>query len=343
MIDALRFTSSSTIIATPAAYLPPMARRTRPLRDSDFALPDAAASAVALREAVTACRELLSAQHDVVVDAVRFVAARHHLTRDMADELRGRVMLHLATNDYAVLRAWRRECSLHTYLVTVITRVFLDYRNQEWGKAKPPALARRLGDVALSLWRLTHRKRLTFDEAVQTLHADHGVTETRDELWAIYARLPAASGRYFVDVSELAQAEQPGAEADTLVRAAERESLATRVERALACALSGLEAEDRLVLKMFFANGMTRAQIARVLQLDQQRLYPRFLQLMSRLHDALLAQDVTAEDVREIIGAANLPPGAAVLEEVCKKDGAGPSLGMDRTPAPRRRPRLRES
>ena len=98
-----------------------------------------------------------------------------------------------------------------------------------------------------------------------------------------------------------------------------------------------------VVLKMFFANGMTRAQIARVLQLDQQRLYPRFLQLMSRLHDALLAQDVTAEDVREIIGAANLPPGAAVLEEVCKKDGAGPSLGMDRTPAPRRRPRLRES
>ena len=197
--------------------------------------------------------------------------------------------------------------------------------------------------MALSLWRLTHRKRLTFDEAVQTLHAEQGVTDTRDELWAIYSRLPAASGRYFVDVSELAQAEQPGTEADALVRAAERESLAARVERALGQALSGLEAEDRLVLKMFFANGMTRAQIARVLQLDQQRLYPRFLQLMSRLHDALRAQDVTAEDVREIIGAANLPPGAAVLENVCKNDGQGPSLGMDRTPAPRRRPRLRAS
>ena len=186
MIDALRFTSSSTIIATSAAHLPPMARRTRPLGDSDFAPPEDS-QAVALREAVTTCRELLNAQHDVVVDAVRFVAARHHLTRDMADELRGRVMLHLATNDYAALRAWRRECSLHTYLVTVITRVFLDYRNQEWGKAKPPALAKRLGNVALSLWRLTHRKRLTFDEAVQTLHAEQGVTDTRDELWAIYS------------------------------------------------------------------------------------------------------------------------------------------------------------
>lgn len=342
MIDVLRITSSSTIIAASAVPLPPMARRLRPLSD---AVPDRAdtASGVSLRDAVAACRDLLTEQYEVVVDAVRFVAARHHLTRDMADELRGRVMLHLAINDYAALRAWRRECSLHTYLVTVITRVFLDYRNQEWGKAKPPALAKRLGDVALNLWRLTHRKRLTFDEAVQTLHAEHGVTETRDELWDIYSKLPAASGRYFVDVSELAQVEQPGADADTLVRSGERETLAARVERALSQALSGLDAEDRLVLKMFFTNGMTRAQIARVLQLDQQRLYPRFLQLMSRLHDALRAQDVTAEDVREIIGAANLPPGEAVLEESCKNDGQGPSLGVERTPAPRRRPRLRES
>jgi RNA polymerase sigma factor (sigma-70 family) len=342
MFDALRFTSSSTIIATSAVPLPPMARRPRPLSEAVAAHADTASDA-SLRDAVAACRDLLAQRHDVVVDAVRFVAARHHLTRDTADELRGRVMLHLTTNDYAALRAWRRECSLHTYLVTVITRVFLDYRNQEWGKAKPPALAKRLGEVALGLWRLTHRKRLTFDEAVQTLHAEHGVTESRDQLWDIYSRLPAASGRYFVDVSELAQAEQPGADADALVRASERETLAARVERALSEALAGLDAEDRLVLKLFFSNGMTRAQIARVLHLDQQRLYPRFLHIMSRLHDALRAQGVTAEDVREIIGAASLPPGAAVLDEVCKKDGDGPSLGVERAPAPGRRPRLRES
>lgn len=342
MIDALRIASSSTIIATSAVPPPPMARRSRPLSD---AVPDhrEAAAHASLRDAVDACRALLTEQHDLVVDAVRFVAARHHLTRDMADELRGRVMLHLAMNDYAALRAWRRECGLHTYLVTVITRVFLDYRNQEWGKAKPPALAKRLGDLALNLWRLTHRKRLTFDEAVQSLQAEHGVTASRDALWDIYSRLPAASGRYFVDVSELAQAEQPGADADALVRAAEHETLAARVERALSEALAGLTAEDRLVLKLFFVNGMTRAQIARVLHLDQQRLYPRFLHVMSRLHAALQAQGVTPEDVRELIGSADLPPGAEVLEAACKKDGQGPSLGMERALAPKRRPPLRES
>lgn len=333
---ALRFGRQSAIIRASARRSPLMPRRTRPL-DERSALVTAAAPAV--DASAEACRQLLSEQLDVVSDAVRFVAARHHLTRDTADELRSRVMLHLTLHDYAVLRQWRRECSLHTYLVTVITRVFLDYRNQEWGKAKPPALARRLGPVAMLLWRLTHRKRLSFDEAVQTLHADHGVTASRDELWEIFSKLPAASGRYFVDVSELAHAEQPGADADGLVAAAERQALATRVDAALADALAGLASEDRLILKLFFTDGLSRAQIARLLQLDQQRLYPRFLALMQRLQAALTAHEVSAADVRQVIGAVELPVGAAALEVACKNDGPGPSLQNEGAPPPGRRPR----
>jgi RNA polymerase sigma factor (sigma-70 family) len=343
MIDALRFTSSSTIIATSAEHLPPMACRTHSLDETESVSPSTGPADRPPEDAAAACRELLSERHAVVVDAVRFVAARYHLTHDVADELRGRVMLHLTANDFAVLRAWRRECHLQTYLVTVITRVFLDYRNQEWGKAKPPALARRMGEVALTLWRLTHRRRLTFDEAVQTLHADYGMTNTRDELWAIYSRLPAPSGRYVVDVRELAHAEQIGAQADVLVRGAERHTLAGRVEGALRLALSGLAAEDRLVLKLFFVHGLTRAQIARALQIDQQRLYPRFVQLLSRLRASLLAQQITVADVRELVGATDLPPGGAVLDEVCYSGDPGPSPRIARTPVSRPRPRLRES
>ncbi len=340
--DALRFSVGSGIIAPTAAAPPLMARRARQLGQDRSSPQDAAVSDVARRDAIAAGRQLLADQHDVVVDSVRFVAARYHLSRDMADELRGRVMLHLAANDYAALRHWRRECTLHTYLVTVVGRVFLDFRNQEWGKAKPPALARRLGPVAMLLWRLTHRKRLSFDEAVETLRADHAVTASRDELWTIYSSLPAPSGRYFVGVSELEQREQSGSEADALVHGAERRRLACKVERALSHALTGLSAEDRLILKLFFTNGMSRAQIARALTLDQQRLYPRFISLMQRLHDALRAQQVTATDVREVIGSENLPSGRAVLEEACKSEGVGPSHELERAPAPRR-PRLGES
>jgi RNA polymerase sigma factor (sigma-70 family) len=287
--------------------------------------------------------QLLRDNLAAVGEAVRFVSSRNRLSADMTEELNSRALLHLVDHDYAVLRQWRRECSLPTYLTTVITRVFLDLRNKEWGKAKPPAIARRLGAVALMLWRLTHRARLSFDEAVKTLQAEHGVQQSRDELWAMYAKLPAPSGRYFVGVSELAEMEQPGADAEVLVHQIERRRLAARVERGLARALHGLADEDRLILKLFFHDGMFLAEIARLLDIDQPRLYPRFRGLMASLRAALESQGLSAADVAAIVGVADLGAGGALLASTAKIGQAGPSVPVDDMPVPQRRRVPRES
>jgi RNA polymerase sigma factor (sigma-70 family) len=317
-------------------------RRNRPLGDAGVS-PAPAGSPAPVVPTPDVCRQLLEEHLGVVVDAVRFVAARNHLSRDVADELRSRVMLHLTQNDYAALRRWRRECRLHTYLVTVVTRVFLDYRNQEWGKAKPPALARRLGPVALQLWRLTHRQRLSFDEALAILRTRHDVTASRDDLWSIFQRLPPPRARYFVDAAELEQREHPAADADALVRGAERQRLADCVDQALANALRHLSLEDRLILKLFFTEGQSRADIARTLRLDQQRLYPRFVAMLDRLRAELGAQGVTVDVVRDIVGHPDTDPMPATIENACKTDGQGPSLRMDGDVDPRRRLRPRRS
>jgi RNA polymerase sigma factor (sigma-70 family) len=298
--------------------------RTRPFGDASLPTADAL-TGTAPPAGTAVFRQFLEQHYGTVADAVRFVGARNHLSRDMIDELKSRVLLHLTQHDYAVLRQWRQEGSLLTYLVTVVTRVFLDYRNQEWGKVKPPALARRLGPTALMLWRLTHRKRITFDEAVTTLHGEHGVLATRDELWRIYVQFPVAAGRYFVDLSELEHREQDGADAEVLVTAAERAALAVRVERALADALDGLDVEARLIVKLFFHDGLSRAEISRVLHLDQQRLYPRFLALIARLKGSLEGQGITIEDVRQIVAIPNLDARPAVIAQACKTSDEGPS------------------
>lgn len=318
---ALFFRGRSPIMPDSAA-LPRMARRSPRPTASAVALPPADAAA---DDAIAEARRLLERSYDLVVETVRFVASRNRLSRDTADELRSRVMVHLTAHDYGVLRRWRGESSLHTYLVTVVGNVHLDLRNKEWGKAKPPAVARREGPVAMLLWRLTHRKRLSFDEAVTLMQTQFEVAASRDDLWALYAQFPPTRGRYFVDVNALADREQPGGEADALLQQRDLDSLATRVDRALASALSDLEPEDRLILKLFFIDGLTRASIARVLQLDQQRLYPRFLRLLERLQEALRVQGVGADDVRRLTGADSLMTGDA-LRAVVKSAGVGPSL-----------------
>lgn len=300
-----------------------MSRRSpRSLGGRDLA-PPAPADDVPHDVAVAAARRLLEESYDQVVDTVRYVAARNRLSRDTADELRSRVMVHLTSNDYGVLRRWRGDSSLHTYLVTVVGNVYLDLRNQEWGKAKPPAVARREGPVAMLLWRLTHRKRLSFDEAVSLMLTQYEVTATREELWALFQQFPPARGRYFVDVNELSDREQPGGEADTLLQQRDLDSLAARVDRALASALEDLSPDDQLILKLFFCDGVTRAGIARIMQLDQQRLYPRFLKLLEGLHRALVAEGVDATDVRRLT-TADTVTAEPVLDRL-KKLPAGPS------------------
>ncbi len=252
---------------------------------------------------------------DTVGAAVRVVASRNRLSSDMTEELNSRALLHLVDHDYAVLRRWRRECSLQTYLTAVITRVFLDLRNKEWGKVKPPAMVTRLGAVALTLWRLTHRARLTFDEAVKALQADRGVTATRDELWDIFSQLPAPTGRYFVDVNELARMEQQGADAEGLVRQRERRQLALRVQRGLAHALKSLGDEERLILKLYFCDGLFLAGIARRLDIDQPRLYPRFRSLMATLRRSLESQGLSAADVADVVGGSDVSYGRSLLAQ----------------------------
>jgi RNA polymerase sigma factor (sigma-70 family) len=304
----------------PSSLRPPVAARpaprpgAAPVRLAYRPARRAPAAGTAGRPAVDdTCRRLLEDSHDLVVDTVRYVASRHRLTRDTADELRSRVMMHLAANDYAVLRRWRHESSLQSYLVSVITNVFLDYRNQEWGKAKPPAAARRGGAEAMLLWRLTHRSRLSFDDAVSVLQTQHHVRASRDELWTLYSQFPPARGRYFVGLAEVADREQVGAEADALVRQRDLDALATRVDAALAAALEDLQIEDRLILKLFFADGLTRAAIARRLGLEQARLYPRFQRLLGGLSRALAVRGVGAEEVRGLVGAATARGGDTLL------------------------------
>ena len=284
-------------------------------------------------EPATDDSRLLYEHLDTVGAAVRIVASRNRLSNDMTEELNSRTLLHLVDHDYAVLRQWRRECSLQTYLTAVITRLFLDLRNQEWGKVKPPAMARRLGTVALTLWRLTHRARLTFDEAVKTLQADHGVTATRDQLWDMFSRLPAPSRRYFVEVDELAEMEQQGADAEVLVRQLERRQLASRVERGLGRALEGLSDEERLILKLYFHDGMFLAGIARRLDIDQPRLYPRFRSLLATLRGSLESQGLSVADVAEMVDGGDVSNGRSLLAIVTGRPNLARPLAR-RRPAP---------
>lgn len=236
--------------------------------------------------------------HRAVIDqAITAICRRHRLSPADADDFGGAVRLHLIENDYAVLRKFQGRSAIRSYLFAVIAHLAQDWRNAKWGKWRPSAEARRLGPIGLHLERLIARDQLSFEEALETLRTNFQVTESREELEAMAARLPARPGRRYLSEAELEchPDPRPGVEADL-----ERRVSAGQVQAAssaLASALRGLSGQDRLILRMRFEDDFSIADIARTLHLDQKTLYRRIDRRLKDLRNALGNAGIGSGDV----------------------------------------------
>jgi len=227
--------------------------------------------------------------------ALGVVCRRYHLAAADAEDFSGDCRLRLMKEDYAILRQFQGRSSLNTYLLVVITRGFQDWRNSRWGKWRPSAEARRLGPLAERLERLVVRDRHTVDEAHEILRTNLGLDVTRASLDELMARFPARQGR--IPVGEQAIAELPASDRapDEHLEAEQGATVARLAADALGRALAHLPAEDQLILKMRFTDGLSFAEVARTLHLDQKPLYRRVDRILLELRRALESGGLTAE------------------------------------------------
>lgn len=247
-------------------------------------------------------RELFENNWPLVQSVVRWVCQRHGLRVDEAEEFAAHTSLRLIEDDFGVMRKFRGRSSLRTYLTTVITRLFLDYRTSLWGKWRPSAAAKRSGPMGVRLDRLMFRDGCSPEEAVNLLANDPRVVMSREELTVLAARLPAHNPR---------RGEMPGAVfellandgADAQLIEHELERVTLRVRKALLAAFQLLPAEDRLLLRMRFRDDLSVARISVLLRLEAKGLYRRIHRLLLRLQHDLMAQGITHQEVAEVLSA----------------------------------------
>ncbi len=265
-------------------------------------------------------KELFLSQLDVIERVISFVSSRHHLPGSDADDFGSHVKLKLIEDDYAILKKFEGRSNLRTYLTVVIQRLFLDYRIKAWGKWRPSAEAKRLGEVAILLERLTQRDGYSFEEAFELMQTNHQVTMSRPDLEAIAARLPHRLRRRFESEDALTNlaADQPSL--DEIAADRERAMSGARLESALNKAMAELEPQDRLILALRYRDGRTIAEIARALRLDQKALYRRADRCRGALSAALQASGIDKAQAMEI-----LRNSAFSVEWTEEKDGTLPA------------------
>jgi RNA polymerase sigma factor (sigma-70 family) len=232
---------------------------------------------------------------------------RHHLSREEAQDFASTVKLKLIEDDYAILRKFKGQSSLGTYLTMVIQRQHLDYMNHLWGKWRPCAEAERLGPVAIRLDALRNRDGYSFEEACEILRTNHHVEMSWQELSEIDARLPPRSPRpprspwWNEREVELENVAAENEQTDGPALSHERAAALRKVKACLRKALADLSSQDRLIIKMRIWSDVSVVGISRALHIEQKPLYRRIEKIQKTLREALEKDGIRAEEVSEIL------------------------------------------
>ena len=246
--------------------------------------------------------EFFLANRAEIERAVRFEAGRARLSPEDAEDLQSSVDLRLIENDYAVVRNFKGGCAFATYIVTIARHILADQRMHDFGRFRPSAEAKRLGDPGILLEQLLYRDQKTFDEALAVVLQHHAVT--REEVAAMAARLrlrPRSPRPRAVSIDEVIE---PAIDPDTVEKQAidhEREARAAAINRIVEDALARVPLQERVAFRLRLrVPPVSGADIARMLHLDQKRLYRRLEAIEKRLGKVLRDSGVTREEILDL-------------------------------------------
>jgi RNA polymerase sigma factor for flagellar operon FliA len=228
------------------------------------------------------------------------VARRHALSRWEADDFGGQVKLKLIADDYAVWRKFRGKSRLTTYLTTVIQNLFRDYRIQQWGKWRPSAAAKRIGDVGVQLEALLYRDGFSFSEVTELLRTRFDCEASEQDLIDMAAQIRPRSSRRFEGDAALSMLRSAD-RSDERIADLDRAATMRRLQGVLRRVLASLESEDRLILKLRFVDGFTIRSIASTLDFDPRRIYGRVRRLLRRVREGIVEEGIRCEEVLDLL------------------------------------------
>jgi RNA polymerase sigma factor for flagellar operon FliA len=254
---------------------------------------------------------------------IAIVCGRNAFYGADAEDFNSWVKLRLIDNDAAILRKYEKRSSFATYISVVIHRLLLDYRNHLLGKWRPSAAAKRLGAAAVALEKLLHRDRRPLDDAIRELK---GVGHDANELYALAVRLPSRYPRRYIPIDLVDTALSVAAETvEQHTSSREHAILASVAGVVVRAALAELGVDDRQLFQLHFGSGMTIAEIARALQVEQKPLYRRMQRILAAIRSRLESSGIGSVEAEDLV------------ESVCELDfglgekSAGCSFGHDTT------------
>jgi RNA polymerase sigma factor for flagellar operon FliA len=238
--------------------------------------------------------ELYLAHRDVVLEVTACLCRRKGLTRADGEDFTSWAKVRLLERDADLLRRFSGRSSWKTYLTVVLANLLRDYQNARWGKWRPSATAKRTGPVAVELETRVRRDGMTVAAAVMSMRSrGHDLSDA--DAFRMLEDMPMRYRRRIEGEKSLMRLSTEETAADAFWRSQSEAEMAEGID-VLTEAIDSLPAEDRVILRLRFWEGLTVAQVSRTLGLNQKPLYRRIENLLQRLRGQLERNGIEARD-----------------------------------------------
>lgn len=253
----------------------------------------------------TSGRALLETHYHLIQKKLQHLSRRSGLPEHEAEEFRSWALYKLVEDDSRVLASWEGRSSFPTFLTVVLVNLMRDYRTHVWGKWRPTAAARRQGREVVLLEQLCFRDGLSLDEAVERMRTEHKVSLSRAELERMAASLTRRMERRRVGEEELLRIPVDG-QVESRIEDAERSRTEEQLRMLLIPLLRSLSAEDRLLVRLHYWDGLSMAAISPLLGRPQRELYSVRDKCLKKIRRNLEEAGLSPERARALLGCSHL-------------------------------------
>ncbi len=238
-------------------------------------------------------------------------------------ELSNRVLDTLQRDNYRVLREFKGNSRLTTYITAIISRQAVDLIRKKLGRDREKERAKEFGDVGLLVYQRVIKDGYPLSDVFEELRTDSGFPGSMEELEAIVQKIKGKGKRKNPRVSLPNGSDSAangsvvkkgtfiGADKNELVipdsRSDPQEIVMEnqrkrKMDEVIEDIIAQLNGEERLLLRMRFPFGeeetpQTVAQVSKVLGITQKAVYKRITRLLKKCKDKLDREGVTINDL----------------------------------------------
>lgn len=246
--------------------------------------------------------KFLEKKYKLIESCIKVISYNKGLKEEEVEEFKSEVMLKLCENDYKILREYKGKSSFKTYIIVVISRIYIDLLRKKIGRWRASKVAEVYGETGRLIEELIYKKGYSISEACKVLSYNYGIKISEEEIEEITKNIYPKENINKVDFKEIKDSiKSADLYPDKEMEVEEREAKRYAIERIIKEEIEKLSDIDKLIIKLKFESNISTNRISKALGISNFLLKKKIKEIMELLKESVIKRGYDEETIKDLL------------------------------------------